>query len=761
MKIVYSILAISVSLVAAAPGSVGDWQSFGGSEGDVPQVTVLEADSYHMIVEISVPGFWLCNTPGGGRIWDRADLQDCYPQGEEGLPDLPSVTRLFALPYGTEASVSVEEVIFSAYESIDILPGQSPEIDMDHVPFPFVIDEEFYEGTDTYPARWASIDGEGGWSGLNAARLVVNPLRFNPATSVLEAASTIRLRVDFHGSPEALSLPVTPSMIPAMEQNVINWDVFEDAANPAEGFRSSGVEYIFVCTEENVEWVRELFETHHYLGLHTRVETLTAPATSLQIRNLILADYQAGVTRFACIVGTFNEMPSLDYGGYVGDYYFALMDAGNYPDLAVGRLTGDSAQIVHQVDKIINGYMTYDFASSNFPGIIPSETILAAHEEDYPGKYTACCNQVASYPYSLCDVTFTKVFPLEGGTRNDVIDAINAGIGTVGYRGHGQYYCWQWSPGWLAGTIYGLTNSYMPPVFNIACLNGMYNYATTCISEAWQWADCGASGNLGASSSSYTTPNHNYMKQIYIALYNTGTYRVCEAIMQATTYVISHHGALGLSNARMYLWFGDPAMDIWSFDSAGHPGELHISHPLNILPGNQNVTITVTDDGSPVEGANVTLTDGVDNYGDGMTFYEEGTTNSSGQVTVNITAPASGTIYIGAYLHNYHYDIKWVTIGTGIEGSAGDGLVLSLESPLPNPVGSGASIGFTVPSGGNVRLNVYDVSGRMVETAFDAYVEEGTHSVEWNPGSSVTSGVYFLRLDTEEGSITTQAMVIQ
>ncbi|MCK4806585.1 MAG: T9SS type A sorting domain-containing protein [Candidatus Aegiribacteria sp.] len=760
MKLFLSTLTLFASAYAVSPGSISSWQSFEGSGGSVPQVTVLESDTYHMVVKVTIPGFSLYNSPAGGRIWDRAELPGCYSQGDEGLPDLPSVPRLFALPFGTEAVVTVLQINSTVYENMDILPRQTPEIDTYHDPLPFVMNKEFYEGTSSFPREWAYIDGEGGWSGLNAARLVVNPLRFNPGTGILEAASSITLRVDFQGSPGAIALPVNPSMVPAMERNVLNWDVFKGVADPMDGSRDDGVEYIFLCTEDNVEWVSELFETHHYLGLHTRVETLAAPATCSQIRSAILGSYQTGVTRFACIVGTHEDMPSFDYGGFSGDYYYALIDAGNYPDISVGRLTGDSAQIVHQVEKVIDGYMNYEFVSSNTPGIIPSETVLAAHQEDYPGKYTLCCNQVAAYSYSLCDITFTKIFPPEGGTKNDVINAINGGIGTVGYRGHGNYYAWQWGPGWLAGDINGLTNSYMPPVFNIACLNGLHIYASTCLSEAWQWAENGASGNLGASRNSFTSPNHTYMKQIYIALFDTGTFRVCEAIMEATEYVIIHHGSLGITNARCYIWFGDPAMDIWTFDSAGQPGQLEISHQANILPGNQDVMITVTYAGSPVEGVNVTLTDGVENYGDGMTFYEEGATNSSGQVTLNITAPSSGTVFIGAYLHNYNYDIKWVTIGTGITGPPGNSLVLNLENPMPNPVTTGASLGFTVPSGGNVRLNVYDVSGRIVETVFNGNVEGGSHSVEWNPGSSVSSGVYFVRLDTEEGSVTVRAMVI-
>ena len=760
MRSIIIVLVIAAAAFSSGAGSVSSWQSFGGSAGERATLSVLESDVNHMVVRIDVPGFYLYDQPAGGTTWDRVELPSFYPQGEVGLPELPSVTALFALPWGTEGRVTVEEVQSVDYSGMNILPRQTPEIDMPHAPYPFVIDRDFYSGDVSAPGTAAYVDQQGGWSGLNVARLVVNPFIYSPSTGVMEAASSITLRIDFQGTVQDIARPVNPAMVPSMENMVLNWIDFRDIADPPGGYRDDGIEYVFVCTEDNVEWVSELFQAHHFLGLHTRVETLAAPASTTQIRNAILNNYQSGVTRFACIVGTHDELPSFSYGGFVSDYYYSLMDAGVYADLSVGRITGDSADIVNQVDKIFEGYMDYDFASANTPGIIPSETVLAAHEEDYPGKYTLCCNQVAAYSYDLCDITFTKLFPPEGATKDQLKDIINAGIGTVGYRGHGQYYCWQWSPGWLAGDIMGLTNSFMPPVFNIACLNGSYQFANRCISEAWQWAEHGASGNLGANTSSYTIPNHDYMKQIYIALYDTGIFRVCEAIMAATTYTINAHGSLGITNARMYIWFGDPAMDIWTFDSSGLPGELEISHPTNILPGNQDVLITVTDDGNPVSGVNVTLTDGVDNYGDGMTFYEEATTNASGEVTINIDAPSSGTVYIGAWKHDYKYDIEWVIIGNDVEGGEQGTGILSIGTPSPNPVTGPTSVGFSVPFAGAVSLSVYDVSGRMVETVFTGSVEGGNHSVQWAPGT-ISSGMYFLKLDTPAGSATTRAMVIR
>lgn len=764
MKFLVFAILISTSAYAIGSESVGSWQSFGGSMGNSPEVTVLESDQNHMVLEISVPGFMLFDFPAGGRIWDKVELPECYVQGGVGFPDLPSLTEMFALPFGTEAILTVEDVNSTVYGNMDILPRQTPEIDMAHEPYPFVISDAFYQGDESYPSAWVEVDNEGIWSGLNVARLVINPFSYNPSTGNLEAASSITLRVDFEGSASKLADPVNPSMVPAMERTVINWDVFEPYTSPLDGSRDAGVEYVFVCTSNTVDWVTELFETHHYLGLHTRVETLAASgATTTDIKTAITDNYIPGVTRFACIVGTYTELPSYNWSGDYGDYWYACLDGDNYPEIAVGRLTGDSAQIVHQVDKIINGYMDYDFVPTDSPGIIPSEAILAAHQEQYPLKYTQCCNQIAAASYSLINMTFIKVYPFEDGTNTIVSNEINDGIGTVTYRGHGSVTAWTWAaPGaWTITFTNALTNSFMPHVFNIACDNGAYMGASTCLAEAWQWADCGASGNLAATEGSYTETNHTYIKKIYVALYDTGLFRIGEAISDATVNIINSHGTYGVANARRYIWFGDPAVDTWTFDTASEPGELELSHPTNLSPGSQDVTITVTDGVSPVDVVNVTLTDGVDNYGTGMTFYEEGTTSSSGVVTINITVPASGVVHVGAFLHDYRYDISEIPIwGVGINGQE-DAAVLSFNSPYPNPITKNASIGFSVPFSGTAEITVYDVSGRMVETILDGTIESGSHIVQWAPGNEISSGVYFIRLITDEGTLSRQAMLIR
>ena len=56
MKITIWLGMLTVASVSAAgQGSVSAWQSFGGAMGESPEVTVLESDQNHMLLEISIP----------------------------------------------------------------------------------------------------------------------------------------------------------------------------------------------------------------------------------------------------------------------------------------------------------------------------------------------------------------------------------------------------------------------------------------------------------------------------------------------------------------------------------------------------------------------------------------------------------------------------------------------------------------------------------------------------------------------------------
>ncbi|MCB0847175.1 MAG: T9SS type A sorting domain-containing protein, partial [Bacteroidetes bacterium] len=52
---------------------------------------------------------------------------------------------------------------------------------------------------------------------------------------------------------------------------------------------------------------------------------------------------------------------------------------------------------------------------------------------------------------------------------------------------------------------------------------------------------------------------------------------------------------------------------------------------------------------------------------------------------------------------------------------------------------------FHLKSSGNLKLEVFDTSGRRVAILADEYVEKGYHNIEWTP-SGLARGIYIYRI---------------
>lgn len=71
----------------------------------------------------------------------------------------------------------------------------------------------------------------------------------------------------------------------------------------------------------------------------------------------------------------------------------------------------------------------------------------------------------------------------------------------------------------------------------------------------------------------------------------------------------------------------------------------------------------------------------------------------------------------------------------------------SLSQNYPNPFNPETVIEFSITAHENVKLQVYDINGRLLQVVTDKVYEAGTHSVTVN-GVSLAAGIYFYTLET-------------
>ncbi len=93
--------------------------------------------------------------------------------------------------------------------------------------------------------------------------------------------------------------------------------------------------------------------------------------------------------------------------------------------------------------------------------------------------------------------------------------------------------------------------------------------------------------------------------------------------------------------------------------------------------------------------------------------------------------------------------------GGAVDVVVGETAALGLEV-APNPFTTTASIRFAAPQQPGARLDVVDVTGRLVKTFDGGSPAAGAHSIVWDAhndrGERITPGVYFVRLATEAGT---------
>ncbi len=123
--------------------------------------------------------------------------------------------------------------------------------------------------------------------------------------------------------------------------------------------------------------------------------------------------------------------------------------------------------------------------------------------------------------------------------------------------------------------------------------------------------------------------------------------------------------------------------------------------------------------------------------------------------------------YPNTRIYAIKHEENWAKLHELLEGKTqGNELpipaVPMISSNYPNP---STTIAFSIPQPGNVKLCVYNIKGQKVKEVLNTDMEKGFHKIVWDGrdknNRSVSSGIYFLRLESGGQASVRKAMLMK
>jgi len=141
------------------------------------------------------------------------------------------------------------------------------------------------------------------------------------------------------------------------------------------------------------------------------------------------------------------------------------------------------------------------------------------------------------------------------------------------------------------------------------------------------------------------------------------------------------------------------------------------------------------------------------------TYVDETSANWTFDWTVPNLAGSSAVFYVAGVAANnssgnqgdYVYAIsETVGITSGVSDIVAAPEAYSLVAAYPNPFNASLNLRFNAERNGNVKVEVYDLLGRLVSTLGNRDFSPGQHVIAWN-ADIVPSGQYLVRMTADNG----------
>jgi hypothetical protein len=262
------------------------------------------------------------------------------------------------------------------------------------------------------------------------------------------------------------------------------------------------------------------------------------------------------------------------------DADFVYRNQGNnkFPSYMIGRLPVETeAELETVIAKMLRRW--------KYSHTYQTRPMLIAHEEQAPGKYQGCVQNILNSVISNSRIKLTPkvVFPASVGRgglasrKEDFYKYLASGVGVMLYRGHGgtDFLATRYLDYWGSRQQHWYEmKAAIPPVFySVACLNGQLTdpegkRVNGLCENLLTSSAYGVSATIGAIQPSPTTANHTFAWHLMYYTYVEPKSTIGEIFQKATMETMKY----GFANVKytdewewigdLYNLYGDPEMPV-------------------------------------------------------------------------------------------------------------------------------------------------------------------------------------------------------
>ncbi len=137
-----------------------------------------------------------------------------------------------------------------------------------------------------------------------------------------------------------------------------------------------------------------------------------------------------------------------------------------------------------------------------------------------------------------------------------------------------------------------------------------------------------------------------------------------------------------------------------------------------------------------------------------------------GLTIADFSGDGIGDVAVGAHRFQNNAGRSYIIFGISNVTSANPSdLAFLMRQNYPNPFNPATSIPYSISERARVRMQLFDVTGKLVSTLVDSELNPGEYVARWDGrdrhGKDVASGVYFCRLTTSERSLTMKIVLVR